>query len=364
MKKIFKSLFAQNFKSYWKKASIEKKFDSDLTFISDQFVDSDSYKFVSKQWELLNIHDYESIGKDGLENYGSTISTHYFTFMEYSSVHINNLFKSINSEIIFNLNSNILKKHTNFDYKTSLNYNLLCVLLYENLKKTNLFNLLEKLSDKTYAGFGHPYINIDKFKISTDKILSLFDYEKINKFYNLNKTKNILEIGAGSGRLSECILTLSSNIKYVICDIPPSLYIAFKRMKFIFPNKKISIAVDLNESELEKNISENDIVFIFPHQLNLIRQKFFDLVLAVDCLHEMDKKTHRKYFHFINKITENFYFSIWRKTKNWDSGTLFKKTERLDYDKGDYNIPKNWQNSFNENLLFPSDQICLGFKIK
>ena len=77
----------------------------------------------------------------------------------------------------------------------------------------------------------------------------------------------------------------------------------------------------------------------------------------------MDKKTIKKYFDFINQISSNFYFSIWSKTKNWYSGGLFKKTERLDFEKGDYPIPNNWDNKLKENLEFPSNQIALGYKI-
>ena len=112
-----------------------------------------------------------------------------------------------------------------------------------------------------------------------------------------------------------------------------------------------------------KIIIENDITFIFPHQIDIVKNNFYDLVIAVDCLHEMDKKTHAVYFNFINKISEHFYFSVWDKTKNWHSGNLFKKTERLDFDKGDYNIPKNWKKIFRENLKFPSNHLGLGYKI-
>ena len=77
----------------------------------------------------------------------------------------------------------------------------------------------------------------------------------------------------------------------------------------------------------------------------------------------MDKKTLEYYFNNLNHSTNNFYFSIWKKTKNWESGTLFKKTENLDFEKGDYCIPKNWKKVFYKELEFPSNQISLGYKI-
>ena len=85
---------------------------------------------------------------------------------------------------------------------------MLCLLLFENLKLSKCFKYLKNLDDKTYCGFEHPFIQIDDYKISSDKIISLFDFEKISAFYNLNEKNKVLEIGAGSGRLCECILSI------------------------------------------------------------------------------------------------------------------------------------------------------------
>ena len=132
-----------------------------------------------------------------------------------------------------------------------------------------------------------------------------------------------------------------------------------------YPEKKIALLVDIdNKDQLNNKIKENDISFIFPHQMELISNYAFDLTIAIDCLHEMDKKTITHYFKNINNFSKNFYCSIWEKTKNNYSKTLFKKTEKLNYFEGDYNIPKNWVNNFEENLVFPANQLSLGFKIK
>ena len=50
-----------------------------------------------------------------------------------------------------------------------------------NLKKTNCFEYLSKLQDKTYIDLDYPYIKIDNINITADKIISLLDYEKIQK---------------------------------------------------------------------------------------------------------------------------------------------------------------------------------------
>jgi|ETN01SMinimDraft_1059929.scaffolds.fasta_scaffold68824_3 hypothetical protein len=68
--------------------------------------------------------------------------------------------------------------------------------------------------------------------------------------------------------------------------------------------------------------------------------------------------------NLLKNILPKRFDKYWKKTKNWHSKNLFKKTERLDYQKGDYNLPKKWTNIFNEDLIFPSSRISLGFIIK
>ncbi len=365
MKKILKKIFPLEFKDYWNKHKDSKNYDKTLKFITENFINSKSYKLVSNQWHLLNINDFESLKNNGLNKYGSEISTHYFTFLDYNDEHTKKLYNSFDDQKLLNHRVNIFKKQNNLDYKTSLTYNMLCLLLFVNLKLSKNFEYLKNLDDKTYCAFDHPFVEIDDYKISSDKIVSLFDFERINTFFKLNEKSKVLEIGAGSGRLCECILSITSNINYTICDIPPSIYIAYERMKLRFPEKKIKLLIDVkNEIDLMNEIENNDISFIFPHQIEIIKKRKFEITIAVDCFHEMDKKTLEYYFKNLNNISQNFYFSIWKKTKNWGSGSLFKRTENLNFENGDYNIPSNWQESFREELEFPSNQIALGYKVK
>lgn len=362
-KKILQRLFPARFGNYWKKIKNNEKLDDDIKSITNIFIKSPSYKYVSNFWHILNIKNYKCLLDKGLKSYGSKVATNYFTFIDFEEEYMANILKNIS---IFSFESDIFKKQNNFNYKQSFVYNYLCLLLYFNLKKNILyFNKLKKLNDKTYLGFDDPFISLEGINISIDKIVSLLDLEKIDKFVGLESVNNILEIGAGSGRLSECVITNYPSIKYVICDIPPAIYIAYKRMKLGFPNKKISLLIENNQKEtLNNQLNNSDISFIFPHQLNLINKKLFDLVIAVDCLHEMNRETLDIYFKLVSNLTNYFYFSIWNKTKNYYSKTIFKKTERLDFEKGDYPIPKDWENIFKENLLFPSNQLGIGYLIK
>ena len=132
--------------------------------------------------------------------------------------------------------------------------------------------------------------------------------------------------------------------QYTICDIPPAIFLSYKRLKLRFPKKKIKLLIDENNPEnLVKKIKDSDISFIFPHQIELIKNKIYDITIAIDCFHEMDQQTLKYYFKHISVISNQIYFSVWKKIKNWYSGGLLKKTEKLNFDDNDYPIPKTWK---------------------
>ena len=70
-------------------------------------------------------------------------------------------------------------------------------------KKNNLEQKIIDLGDLGYLSYNDPYIDINDKKITSDKINSIFDYEYINSFIDLDIQNRILEIGAGSGRTSQ-----------------------------------------------------------------------------------------------------------------------------------------------------------------
>jgi len=269
---------------YWKK--VEKKFfDKELILITDKFIYSKSYKLLSNYWHILGIDNYEKLRVYGAETYGSNIATNYFTF-KYAN---ENMISSVLLETKTDFASskiNFSKKQNNFSSSESSSYNYLCAMLYYTLKKSNYFKYLKNLDGKSFLGYDDPYIKIDDYNVSLDKLISLFDIEKIEKAFGTKHKKTILEIGAGAGRTADAYLSIYPDNKYIICDIPPAIFISYKRLKARFLNKKISFCFDGNfEQEFEKN----DITFIFPDQMSFINKKI-DLVLAIDCFHEMDKK--------------------------------------------------------------------------
>ena len=387
---IFKIIYFRipffNFKFYWKNIS-KTSFPKELVDITDKFIKSKSYKEVSNYWHYINISHYKKLSLEtnsikgsfklptyhatsatpleqnpvGIDKFAVTLSLGYFTFLYPHDVFIKNTVKKVENNNI-NYKFTLFKKHEHFNYETSLNYNCILILLYENLKKLKEFNLLNKLNDKSFLGFSDPFIEIEGIKLTHDKINSLIDYHSISTISTFSKKNNIiLEIGAGSGRVCDTILTFNKEFKYVICDIPPSIYVSYVRLKIAFPNKKISLCFDIKDNiHMMNSLSNSDILFIFPHQIEFFNKKTFDIFIANNCLHEMDKKTIKKYMSYVDIYSKYLYFKIWNKYKVPFS---IIDNELSAHSKKNYSIKSKWQMIHKEKAIFPSNMYDFIYKI-
>tara|TARA_B100000787_G_C16160491_1_gene281159 strand:+ start:119 stop:1243 length:1125 start_codon:yes stop_codon:yes gene_type:complete len=359
---VRKNLFSNevDFKKFWKKFEEKKKLPQELVEITDKFIASKSFPFISSWWRYCNIKDIKKLCQLGIENYGE-IFFHYYTWHDWSEEEIKDTFEILDTELI-NEKINIFKLHNGLTRNESFKSNMLMLLLYKILKQTDEYNFLAKMEDTSFCSNGHPFIDIDDMKISHDKVNSLLQFSEINRSKILKENSHILEIGAGSGRMADTILSINNKNKYVICDVPIAIYISYYRLKKRFKEKKIELAIDIdNQNDLEDCIKKNDLVFIFPHQLKFIKNKIFDLTIAISCLHEMEKETLKFMMSNINNISHNFYFSIWKNTDLPFSlrGTNLKASNLEE----DYFISSKWTQKLKKKSYFPSNIIQFLYSI-
>ena len=168
-----------NFKKFWKKTS-KSNFPQELIEITEKFIISDSFKYVSNQWHVNNIKNYKQFMEGGLDRYAINIAIGYFTFLYFDNKLIENTFKNVEN-IKINYELNLFKKHKLLDYDQSYKYNLLLILLYENLKKLEEYRLLQSLNNETFCSFNDPFLEVEGIKITQDKINSLLEYHSIKK---------------------------------------------------------------------------------------------------------------------------------------------------------------------------------------
>ena len=359
--------FQINFKKFWKNAS-KLNLPKDLVEITDKFILSDSYKYPSKYWHSININIYKQFinedKKNGTKNlkdqhfniFANLISDFIFTYT--SNDRIKNTFKNVEN-IKINYELDLFKKHDLLDYDQSYKYNQLVTLLYANLRKLDEFKLLKTLNNSTFID---PFLEIEGVKVTLDKILTLFKYRSITNIPSFSKKNNIiLEIGAGLGGVAEVTLMNNEKFKYIVCDIPPSICVSYLRLQKVFPQKKISLCFDVNnKEEMMNKLSNSDILFIFPHQLQLFERKTFDIFMGIGCLHEMDKKTIKSYMNYADTLSKYLYFDTWQVTK---VPLSFTKNKLSAYNESDYSINQNWKKVFIRSAIYPSNFVEQCYKI-
>jgi len=360
----FKDVYIKRFniKRFWSNLKINK-IDQDLKKIVDSYLSSDSHKFSSKYWDKLNINTLDQINNLGVEKFHTSVSNSYFTYKSINDEFINGLFDYFNKNDFNNIDSNILMaKHNDFTITQSINYNLITILLYQYLLKNNQLSNLEILEKNNFLINNSPRLKINQLTITQDKVHSLIEFNQIKKIIKENDLKlNYLEIGAGSGRTTETIIRLDKRLnKYVVADIPPALYINYLRIKNSFKNLKVSMCNNVEtKEELEKLIIENDVLFVFPHQLKFFNDKFFNISIAIDCLHEMEKKTIKRYMDIFNKKSQFLYYKVLNETYvPYDYNNYLNANSA-----SDYQINANWNLIFKEKCICPSNYIELAYKI-
>jgi len=352
-------LKSQNLKSFYNKLD-KTNIHSDLKETMNFFIKSESYEWGSKFWRKMVIDQLRLISIKGFKNSKEILDRNYFIWTYLNDHQIKNACKLIEKNSI-NLNTNIFQKYENFSHEESINHNIILLMLYENLKKRSVFKNLEKICKRNENYFKErPSLKLDSINVSQDDINSLFEYEKIENVLSClsSNRKNFLEVGSGSGRTCQTILSIYKNVKYIIVDIPPALNIAYTNIKGLFPEKKLSFGLKINsEDEFLQLYEKNDLIFIFPHQIKYIPDKFIDISIAINCLHEMEEKTVKRYMKYFEKKSHSLYFKVW---ENAGLPNSFYKYYSV-HNKDDYFINKVWVEVFKERCIFPSNFYQLGY---
>jgi putative sugar O-methyltransferase len=352
----------KNFKKFWKNLDKFKIIDQDLIFFIDNYVHSESYNYTSRYWSTRNVkHLNLLIDSQKKNELNYEISSDYFTWLDITNSRVQTLVKELDNEE-FDEKFTLAKQQKFLTPYESIQHNILLIMLYKFLAKIDNKNYLNMLREKNSFIKNNPFIEINNFKISQDlvnSIIELYEIEQSLNIFKHDKKISILEIGAGNGRTADTITNVYKSTNYVICDIPMASYISFKRFKDNYPEKKVSCLFDFNsEDKLINQIKKNDISFILPHQLSLIKEKYFDVVIALDCIHEMDKKTIKFYMNNINNLAKFFFMKVWETTD-----VPYELNHKLNIHNNSYQFFSKWELIKKKQSIFPSNFYNIAFKI-
>ena len=207
----------KNLKKFWNNLN-KDRLPSELVKITSLFIESESYYLISKFWKHCLINHISFISKIINENDSLKLilknDYNSFTMLDEFSIS-----KTINKNFgELKINSNFLDKHEDLTISQSIQHNIALLILYLQIREKKVFELYEKLNKQMYFDF-NPILKIENKKFTQQMLISLSEYEKIFSLINKKENIKILEVGAGYGRTANAIISLNSNIKYVIVDL-------------------------------------------------------------------------------------------------------------------------------------------------
>jgi len=280
---------------------------------------SNKTKFrLSEYWKKLNKTNIAQLENSGYENFKQTVGRNYFIWLDgIKNSKVKFLVKNlpISQVLLAFMRAFLSKKHSYFSAKQCRAYNFVTFMLWEYVIRQAAENIAFHLEESLEGN--PPYVKLKKKRISQDLAFSMLEFLEISRgvkeFSNIN---TIVELGAGYGRTAFVFLTLMPNIRYIIADVPPALYLSQRYLTGQFPTRRIFKFRDFKDySEVAADFQESQIAFLLPHQLELLPNKIADLFLAIDSLHEMPLEQIEYYFSIVDRLVKDFfYFKCWKET--------------------------------------------------
>lgn len=300
----------------------------------------------SRFWVDLNMAHNEQITNSGLENFKRSINGKYFGFgWNVLAIIIHEFPLFLFSLIRMNIKPYVSGRFSdyNLDFKGGVKkFNVISAFLYkvyvcnlfDYVSRSDKFNLFKKIKEPL---IGKPFLVRYRGKfLSQDLCNSVHEFYSATQSKKLSEIKNIAEIGAGYGRLAYVFLKIMPKASYTIIDIPPALFVSQWYLSKVFPTSKIFFYRKFKSyKEIQTEFESAKIRFLMAHQIELLPDKSFDLMINISSLHEMKRTQIRNFIKQIDRLTRGLcYIKEWHRSMTKDN-LWIKQSE--------YPIPFMWK---------------------
>ena len=319
--------------------------DVDLRSMLICLSNSNTIYHPSKFWLyhlLLNIIQIEH---NGIENFKRSVNKNYFGWSHHSDIksQIETITKNFSCDITLILKK-INKDFLDFNQMNEdltrdgwMDYIKLIILLYSFAKSQDTEELFENVVE---SPLGNPIsVPIEGLNVSQDLPNTIFE---INTFaqhltFAEKENLNVIELGAGHGRVGQLMLQKYNNMKYTIVDIPPALFISQWYLTNSLKEKKVFKFREFHSWDSVKDEFETaDIRFLLPHQIEMMPDKYFNLFVNISSMGEMTEKQIMNWFYHINRCTRGIFFlKQYSNLSNTFDSTIISKE--------DYPSSSNWK---------------------
>lgn len=296
-----------------------------------EYISSPPVYRPSKFWDNLNQLNAQWLIDDGINNFKRSVNNNYFNWMVGSR---SPYFQAVTRQFVQKLPGSarnlpgLLKAHidemrtrtylsrelTDQPFLKRRLYALYLCLLYDYVRDHDSAGLFDRVEEPM---IGNPITVMYRGRrISQDICNSYLEYQYLRKGLGsvFDKTNVIAEIGSGYGRLMYLLHMFhnDSNRKLIIVDIPPALFVAQWYLHKVFPNTpKMFFRSFGCFADVEKELNKANICFLLPHQLEMLPDKYINVLINISSLQEMRKDQIAHYYDLINQKSQYFYTKQW-----------------------------------------------------
>jgi putative sugar O-methyltransferase len=242
--------------------------------------------------------------------------------------------------------------------RARLVYAVFVALLWEFARRRDPGHRLDLLEEPT---LGDPIAVLYRGRsISQDLGNSALELGAIEEAltYSLAAGQTVIEIGAGYGRLAWLALALTPGLRYLVVDIPPALAIAQEYLTSLFPERRAFRFRHFDRyEEVAAEMSESEIVFLTPNQLEAIPALDADLTVNISSFHEMRPDQVANFLDQVGRHTDGiFYMKQWRAWTNELDGVTIRQE--------DYPIPASWERVYEREHPVQSEFFEAAYRIE
>lgn len=295
----------------------------------------------SKFWEEHNALNIAHLEGDGFANFKRTVSRNYFTWIPRRT---DPQFQFLSRQTSWTdwltmLPASAMSYDPTLDLsrRQQIVVQTLTRMLWRYTQRHDPEKLLEHLAEPQE---GNPFqIRMGGKLISQDVANSVLEYYSVREQFKAAASERITicELGAGSGRDAHVFCHAFPKARYIIIDIPTALYVSQRYLTALFPGKKVFRFRPFDDFEtVRAEFEQADLVFLLPHQADLLPPKIADLFLNISSLHEMTLDQIRHYLGFIDRLTHGYFY-----TKQWQES--FNNADHIKVRVEDYPIPAHWE---------------------
>jgi putative sugar O-methyltransferase len=125
----------------------------------------------------------------------------------------------------------------------------------------------------------------------------------VAEYVNISRIQRVAEIGAGYGRLADVLVSHSPHLEYSIFDIPPALAVSQHYLAGTLGETSVDAGwrAGARESATNSERRAHSVTTFLAHQLALMPDSHFDLVINVSSFDEMSSSQVEHYFSLIER---------------------------------------------------------------